>query len=166
MPLTIDAGVLAAWRSSTDNMLSLVEIATGDAGTPFIRRTDWDVDVTFNTFLFTATPEQFGQISVEGHTEQGGIDLKLPDVDGAIAALVLTCTTFRSTRVRIWITDYSATGGAGSAGRLATYYVESVELEDGAATFHLRSSFAVFDVQLPGRTMTRELCPGLPQDLP
>lgn len=163
-PRATGSGVLAAWRSSTSKMLTLVEVATGDAGTPFIRRTDWDTDLTFNSFTFSATPTQFGRISVEGHTEQGGIDLKLPDVDGAIAALVLTCTTFRSTRVRIWITDLSATGGSGSDGVLSTYYVESVDLEDGAATFHMRSSFAIFDAPLPRGTITRTEFPGLPSD--
>jgi len=164
MPLTIDSTVLAAWRSGTDNMLACVEIATGHAGTPFIRRTDWDTDITFNSLLFSATPTQFGRIDVTPHSEQGGIDLKLPDHDGAIAALALLAYTFRDTRVRIWLTDLSVTGGSGSGGRYAVYFVESVDVEDGAATFHLRSQFAIFDAQLPRGTMTRTEFPGLPSD--
>lgn len=165
MPLTIDSTVLAAWRSSTSNMLACVEIATGDTTTPFIRRTDWSEDVTFNSLTFTATPTQFGKIEVAPHTEQGGIDLKIPDTDGAIAALVLASYTFRSTRVRIWITDLSVCGGSSSGGRYAVYFVESAECEDGAVTFHLRSQFAIFDAQLPRGTMTRTEFPGLPQDI-
>ena len=163
-PRATGASVLAAWRATTSNMLSLVEVATAHAGTPFIRRTTWDHDVTFGSLTFTATPVQYGKIQVDRHDEQGGITLKLPDVDGSIAALVLLSYTFRETRVRFWVTDLVATGGAGTDGILSVFYVESVECEDGAVTFHLRSSFAIFDAQLPRGTMTRTEFPGLPSD--
>lgn len=165
MPRSIDASVLAAWRSSNPDHVSLIEIATGDTTTPFIRRTDREYDLTFNSATFTAIPPEYGQIQVESHTEQGGIDLKIPDTDGALAALALASYTFRSTRVRIWITSIVATGGSGSNGLLSKYFVESVDCEDGAVTFHLRSSFAAFDVALPRGTLTLTDFPFLPQSI-
>lgn len=163
-PRATAAGVLTAFRSVNPSHVSLVEIATGDSVTPFIRRTDWDSDITFGSLLFTSLPESWGQVAVEPQTQQGGTDIRIADVDGAIAALMLAGHTFRSTRVRMWLTDISATGGAGSDGYLSYYYVQSVVVEDGVATFHTRPSFAFFDLDLPRGTVTRTDFPGLPSD--
>lgn len=164
MPRSTSSTVLTPFRSTNPSHVSLIEIATGDTGTPFIRRTDRDYDVTFNSFVFSAYPNTWSNVTVASHTEQGGVDIKVPDLDGAIATLALSGYCFRSTRVRLWLTDIAATGGSGSDGYLEHHYVESVECEDGAVTFHCRPQLAVFDVDLPRGTMTRDVFPGLPSD--
>ncbi len=140
----------------------LVEIATGYATTPYLRATDRDYDVTFESHVFTARSVEGGQMKVESQNEQGGIDVKIGDTSGEIAALYQAGARFRGTRVRVWVTDVAATGGAGAFGVMSEYAVESVVFEDGAVTFHCRTSMAVFGVELPRGRFTRADYPGLP----
>lgn len=158
------AGVLSDFRSANPDVVTLVEVATGDAGTPFIRRCDRESSATFSTFTFEAQPHAFGQIQIAAHTEQGGVDVRLADLDGAIAALALGGSCFRHTRVRIWTTNVGSLGGAGSDGFLETTFVETVECEDGAVVIHCGGQFAVFDLDLPRGRLTRTEFPGLPSD--
>lgn len=166
MPRVVDAAVLAAFRTPNPSHLGLVEVTTGYSVTPFIRRTDRDYDVTFGSVVYSAIAPEFGQITVEPHTNQGGLDLRIPDTDGAIAAIVATGAYFRGTRVRIFVSDavVVAANPTTEKGMLSSYNVESARIEDGVAVFKCRSMVSVFGIDLPRRRFTRTDFPGLPPE--
>ena len=164
MPRAIHAGTLAAWRANPTAHLCLVEVATGNAGTPYLRRTDRDYDVTFGGNVYTAQGPAFGQIMLQPHTEQGGVDVRIPDTDGTIAALASSGAYFRNTRVRIYVAEPNivAANPTQTYGALNTFFVEAPRIEDGVATFRCRARVAAWGVDCPRTRFTRSEYPGMP----
>lgn len=166
MPRSVNAALLAAVRSETFQPIGLVEIATGSTGTPYIRRTDREYDVTFGSATYSAGAVELGRVEVSQQTETGGIDVRVGDPDGAIAALIVAGTNFRGTRVRTWISDAAvvAANPTQEYGFLSIHYVESAAIEDGAAVFHCRSQLSVFDLDIPRNTYDFTAFPNLARE--
>lgn len=159
----LPAGVSSDFQSRTPTPVLLFDIATGKSPAN-VRFTPWGRAVTFAGVSFASRRCEVDEIRVQGTSQAASLRLRVDDTDGTFHALVQAGADFQNQRVRLYRTNLSSTGGAGTDALLDVYVVDFYERAARAFSFTLKPLVAVFDVEVPLRTMTRDDFPGMPNE--
>lgn len=147
-------------QSTEPDPVILIEIETGDVGTPYIRITTAEQNVTFAGSTWTARPFGSGAVKVDSQ-DTPDFTLTLADVDDYFATWLLT-TNFRHAKVSRYVVDREALGSSAYAIK-DTFRVTKRDRTDREFLFTCRPLSAIFqELTLPRRTVSRETFPGIP----
>lgn len=159
----IPAGVSTDSQSRTPAPVLLAEIATGK--TPaFLRFTPFGRPVTFGGNVFSSRRLEVDEVRVQGTAQASSLQLRVDDTDGTLHAIVQAGGDFQNQRVKLYRTNVGSTGSGGTDSILDVYIVDFYQRAGRAFAFSLKPLVAVFDVEVPLRTMTRDDFPGMPSE--
>ena len=159
----LPSGVSTDFQSTTPKPVLLFDVATG--GSPAnVRFTNRGAAVTFGSQVFSPRRCEIEEIRIQGTSQAASLRLRVDDTDGTFHALVQAGASFQNQRVRLYRTNVGSTGGAGTDALLDVYTVDFYERAARAFSFTLKPLLAVFDIEIPLRTMTRVDFPGMPNE--
>lgn len=162
MPRATPAAVTTPWRGETPEPLYLIELTARD-GT-IERICSGDGDVTFAGEDYAARPLTFDEVSIDEHGETPPTPLRMADADGWWQTLHAAGLDFVGGRARIIRTDRSAVAGAVSDAVSVSdrFIIESWRRVQGGVHVELMPLLALLEQEIPKRTVTRRLFPGIP----
>lgn len=162
MPRATPSAVTTPWRGETPEPVYLIELTARD-GT-VVRVCSGDGDVVFAGQTYEHRPFAFDEISIEEHAETPATALRLADADGWWRTLEAAGRDFVGGRVRVIRTDRSAIAGAVSDTVSASdrFVIETWRRAQGGVHLELMPLLGLLEQEIPKRTVTRRLFPGIP----
>lgn len=159
------ADLLTQLRGEQPKPVILLEIATGDVGTPYIRICNLDRDITFPSSggnIFTARPFDIEAVTISG-TEFEGVDVTMPDVDLEFDTWFQS-TDFKWQKMSRYMVDRDSLDGATKAYR-DTFRFVSRRRGHLVTIMHFEPLGAILQrIEVPKRTLSREEYPAIPDE--
>ena len=160
----LHADFLAERQSVNPAPLVLVEIETGDGGTPWLRFTQNQPDGTWpdpGGNLYTARPFQFSQFAVEGGSTPG-IEVQFPDVDLFFDNWLSSSTFLWKKLIRKQVERGEL--GSGDKVQIDQWRITKKSRSDQLFTFIAEPLLSILQgITIPREGLTREDFPGLPR---
>lgn len=163
MTRSTPSSVTTPFRAETSGQVWCLDLATG--GSPANRRlTSYDGAVTLGGVEYTPHPMEVGEASLDHGAEIDTVTVRLGDDGTWQTWLDAAGGDFHGQAVVLYRTSTSALeAGAGADDAYRDdYYVESWRRTQGVVELQLRSLLHALQTEVPKRTITRRLFPGIP----
>lgn len=162
---SINADLLTELRGAHPLPVILLEIATGDGTTPYIRICNFDRDIDFPSSggnTFTARPFECDEVQISG-TELEGIDVTLADADLEFDTWLQT-TNFKWRKMNRYLVDRDALDGSTKA-VMDSFRFVSRRRGHHVTIMHFEPLAAILQrIEVPKRTLSREEYPAIPDE--
>ena len=161
--MTVPSTFSTQMQSGDPKPLILIEIETGDAGTPWIRLSSDVVDTVWPTggSTFTARPFDVDAVTLSS-SDFPSMTLRCADADGYFNTWLAT-TTFRNKKLKRYVIEQDAQVSTDYA-YLDVYRIQKRDRTDGEFIFTAVPIQALLgEYRIPRRTVHRDQFPGLPR---